>query len=201
MIGHTLAGLFVRAGHKVALSNSRGPESLQDMVAELGPLAHADTVDNAAAFGEVVLLAVPFRSPDALPHPDLVANKIVIDAMNPYAGNGQVMDLSDTTSSEETAKRLPDTRLVKAFNTIWFRHLAEQGDTSKPDDERRAIFVAGNDASAKTIVSDLIRQIGFAPVDTGSLRGGGRKQQPNGVLYNKVMTGREARQALKDLHA
>ena len=195
-IGHTLATLFVKAGHQVALSNSRGPESLKDTVDELGPNAHADTVDNAAAFGEVVLLAVPWQSPEALPHADLVANKVVIDAMNPYGEGGKLIDLGESTSSEETAKRLPDARLVKAFNTIWFRHLAERGNTAKPDAEREAIFIAGNDSRAKTVVSDLIRSIGFAPVDSGSLHDGGRKQQPGAPLYGKEMTGAEAQQAL-----
>lgn len=195
-IGHTLAKLFVKAGHEVALSNSRGPASLKDIVAELGPNAHADTVDNAAAFGEVILLAVPWKSPEALPHADLVANKIVIDAMNPYGPNGQVIDLGHTTSSEETAKCLPDARIVKAFNTIQFKHLAEQGDTTKPEPQRRAIFIASDDASAKAVISNLIREIGFAPVDTGSLREGGRKQQPDSPLYGKEMTSEEAQQVL-----
>lgn len=198
-IGHTLATLWVKAGHEVAISNSRGPESLREVIAELGPGAHADTVDNAAAFGEVVLLAVPFALPEALPHHDLVANKIVIDAMNPYTREGGLADLGDSTSSEDTAKRLPDARIVKAFNTIWFKHLAEQGDTSKADDERRAIFVASDDIEAKKVVSELIRQIGFAPVDTGSLREGGRKQQPDSPLYNKVLTGREATERISTM--
>lgn len=196
MIGHTVAKLFVQAGHEVAISNSRGPESLRDAVAELGPNAHADTVDHAAAFGEVVLLAVPWRSPEALPHADLVANKIVIDAMNPYAADFTIMDLGASTSSEETARRLPDTRLVKAFNTIAFKDLATQGDLAKPEAERRAIFVAGDDAGAKAVVTELIRQIGFAPVDTGSLHEGGKNQQPGTALYNKPLTAAEAQKEL-----
>ena len=195
-IGHTAARLFVEAGHEVALSNSRGPESLRDVVAGLGEKAHAATVDEAAQFGEIVLLAVPWSKPEALPGAQTVAGKIVIDAMNPYKPGGGFYDLGDSTSSEETAKRLPGARLVKAFNTIWYKHLAEQGDVSKPEDQRRAIFIAGDDADAKAIVSDLIRTIGFAPVDTGSLPEGGRKQQPDTDIYNKSLTGAEAREAL-----
>lgn len=196
MIGHTLARLFTKAGHEVAISNSRGPESLTDTVADLGPNAHAATVNDAAAFGQVILLAVPWRYPEALPHADLVANKVVIDAMNPYGDNGTILDMGESTSSEETAKRLPDARIVKAFNTIYFKHLAEQGDGMKPEAERRAIFLAGDDAGAKAIVANLIRSIGFAPVDTGSLREGGQRQQPGAPLYNKPMTGQEAQKAL-----
>ncbi|CCH57289.1 Metalloreductase STEAP4 [Fibrisoma limi BUZ 3] len=195
-IGHTAARLFVKADHEVAISNSRGPESLRDVVSELGEKAHAATVDEAAAFGEVILLAVPWSKPEALPNAQTVAGKIVIDAMNPYKPGGGLYDLDDSTSSEETAKRLPGARIVKAFNTIWYKHLAEQGDVSKPEGQRRAIFVAGDDADAKAIVSDLIRTIGFAPVDTGSLHEGGRKQQPDTDIYNKSLTGAEAREAL-----
>jgi hypothetical protein len=113
MIGATAGKLFVRAGHEVALSNSRGPTSLSALVAELGPRAKAMTVADAARWADVVLLAVPWRIPEALPPADAVAGKIVIDAMNPYDEDGSVTDLGATTSSEVTRKRLPGARLVK----------------------------------------------------------------------------------------
>jgi len=194
-IGATAARLFVGVGHEVALSNSRGPDSLAGLVADLGPDARATTVDEAAAFGEVVLLAVPWRSPEALPASGTVVGKVVIDAMNPYGPDG-VIDLGDSTSSEETARRLPGARLVKAFNTIYWVHLAEQGQPGAPLDGRRAIPVAGDDAEAKAVVTGLIEQIGFAPVDSGSLREGGRRQQPGTPVYNKVLSGAEAREVL-----
>ena len=197
MIGATAARLFVRAGHEVAVSNSRGPESLRSLVEELGGRARAAAgVDEAAEFGEVVLLAVPWRSPEALPRAESVAGRIVIDAMNPYAPDGGTLDLGDATSSEETRRRLPGARLVKAFNTIWYQHLATRGRTDAPVDERHAVFLAGDDAEAKGVVARLIEEIGFAPVDTGSLREGGRRQQPGSDIYNTPMTGREAREAL-----
>ena len=192
-IGGTTARLLARAGHQVAVSNSRGPETLAPLVEELGPAARAATVEEAARFGEVVLLAVPWRSPEALPPAELLEGKIVIDAMNPYAEGGGLTDLGDSTSSEETQKRLPGARLVKAFNTIWFQHLGTRGRTDLPLDERHAVFIAGDDAEAKATVSRLIEEIGFAPVDTGGLREGGRRQQPGTALYNKVLTGAEAR--------
>jgi predicted dinucleotide-binding enzyme len=195
-IGATAARLFVRAGHEVAVSNSRGPESLRELVAELGERARALSVEDAARFGEVVLLAVPWRTPGALPSPRAVRGKVVIDAMNPYRDDGGLYDLGESTSSEEVAKRLPGARLVKAFNTIYYQHLATRGRPELPVDERHAIFVAGDDAEAKRVVSRLIEDIGFAPVDTGPLRAGGRRQQPNTAIYNRPMTGREARQAL-----
>ncbi len=198
-IGATAARLFVHAGHEIAISNSRGPESLRNLVTELGSRAHAMTVDEAASWGDVVLLAVPWRSSEALPKPEAVAGKIVIDAMNPYKPDFTFYDLGDSTSSEETAKRLPGARLVKAFNTIYYQHLASRGHTDLPVGQRHAIFVAGDDADAKRLVTQLIDEIGFAPVDTGSLREGGRRQQPGSAIYNKPMTGEEAREALARL--
>jgi len=197
-IGATAARLLVRAGHDVAVSNSRGPDSLRELVAELGPKAQALTVEEAARFGEVVLLAVPWRTPEALPSPDAVRGKVVIDAMNPYRPDMGLYDLGDSTSSEEVQKRLPGARLVKAFNTIYYQHLATRGRADQPVEERHAIFLAGDDAEAKRVVARLIEDIGFAPVDTGSLREGGRRQQPGTAVYNRPMTAREARQVLAE---
>lgn len=200
MIGATAARLFAGADHEVVVSNSRGPDSLAPLVAELGPRARAMTVTDAARWAEVVLLAVPWRTSSALPPPEAIAGKIVIDAMNPYAPDGTVMDLGSSSSSGETATRLPGARLIKAFNTIWFTHLAERGRPDLCADDRHAIFVAGDDAAAKRVVMNLIDDIGFAGVDAGSLEEGGRRQQPGGTLYNKVLTAREGR-ALLASHA
>jgi 8-hydroxy-5-deazaflavin:NADPH oxidoreductase len=198
-IGATAARLLVDAGHEVALSNSRGPESLQEMVAQLGPQAHAVTIAEASKFGDVILLAVPWRSPDALPHPELLRNKIVIDAMNPYRPDGGFYDLEGSTSSEIVLKRIPGSRLVKAFNTIYYMHLAGRGRKDLPLDDRHTIYVAGDDAEAKQVVSRLIEEIGFASVDTGSLREGGRMQEPDSPIYNKTYNAREAREFLASL--
>lgn len=191
-IGATAARLFIGTGHEVALSNSRGAESLQSLVAELGPRAHGMSVDDAARFGDIVMLAIPWRSRDALPSPAIVKGKIVIDAMNQYTASGGLERLDASTSaSEETLERLPGARLVKAFNTIWFRHLSDRGRTDLPLGERHAIFLAGDDSDAKRVVSRLIEEIGFAPVDTGALHSGGRRQEPDSPLYNKIFTGIE----------
>lgn len=186
-IGSVLARHFVETGHEVALCNSRGPESLHELVSELGARARATTVDDAATFGDIVVLAVPFREPGALPPREKVRGKIVIDAMNPYRTDGTVEDFSPGTSSEETLKRLPGCRLVKAFNTIWSEHLKANPQKAAPRRERHAIPVAGDDKEAVATVKGLIEQIGFAAVDSGSLREGGRKQQPNTAVYNNPM--------------
>lgn len=195
-IGGTAARLFIEAGHEVAVSNSRGPESLEDFTAGLGPRAHAMTVEHAARFGETILLAAPWRKTEALPPPTTVAGKIVIDAMNPFTDSGGLYDLGGSTSSEEVRKRLPEAKLVKAFNTIYYQHLATRGRKDLPIEQRHVIFIAGDDEDAKRVVSRLIEDIGFAAVDTGRLREGGRKQQPNAPLFNRPMTAREARQIL-----
>jgi predicted dinucleotide-binding enzyme len=192
-IGGTAARLFVDAGHEVGISNSRGSESLRALAAELGPRARAMSVAEAAAFGEIVLLAVPWHVEDALPPAELLRNKVVIDAMNPYHPEGGFFDLNNSTSSEQVLKRMPEAKLVKALNTISYDHLATRGRKDLPIQERHAIYLAGDNRQAKEIVSRLIEQIGFAPVDTGSLREGGRLQQPESVIFNQTFTAREAR--------
>jgi 8-hydroxy-5-deazaflavin:NADPH oxidoreductase len=198
-IGATAARLFVAAGHEVAIANSRGPESLSLLIAELGARAHAMNKDEAARFGDAVLLAVPWHMDDALPAADLLRDKIVIDAMNPYDPAGGFFDLGGSTSSEIVLNRMPGARLVKAFNTIYYEHLASRGRKDLPLDQRHAIYIAGDDAQAKRTVAQLISDIGFAPVDTGGLREGGRMQQPDSPVYNETYTAAEARALLSSL--
>jgi predicted dinucleotide-binding enzyme len=195
MIGGATARLFARAGHTVAISNSRGPASLAGLVAEIGPNAHAATVEEAADFGEVVLVAIPYGAYASLPA-DRLAGKIVIDAMNYYPQRDQGLDLHGRTSSELVAEHLPGARLVKAFNTLYFKILESEGRPDAPIDARLAVFLAGDDAAAKTVVAGLIAELGFAPIDTGSLREGGARQQPGSPIYNRPLTGAEARRAL-----
>jgi 8-hydroxy-5-deazaflavin:NADPH oxidoreductase len=195
-VGGTLARLWTNAGHEIAIANSRGPDSLAELAASIGPLVHAMTVDEVAAFGEVVVLAAPFRKPEALPRPDLVKGKIVVDAMNPYAEGGEVLDLGGRTSSVVTAERLPGARVVKAFNTIHRDTLASAGRPYVPEEQRLVVFLAGDDARAKDRVAQLIREIGFAPVDTGSLAIGGRLQEPGSKIFDRALLPSEARQTL-----
>jgi 8-hydroxy-5-deazaflavin:NADPH oxidoreductase len=197
MIGATTARLFARSGHDVAIANTRGPASLTELVDEIGLRARAATVDDAAAFGEIVLLAIPLGQYDTLPAGHL-AGKIVVDAMNYYPQRDGELLLDGLTSSELVARHLRGARLVKAFNTMYFQTLATRGDPDAPLDERLALFLAGDDAAAKAEVAHLIEQIGFAPVDTGSLREGGRRQQPGTPIYNVPLTAAAARAALAE---
>lgn len=200
-IGATVARLFAKAGHEVALSNSRGPETLEGLVREIGPSARAETVEGAAGFGEVVLVAIPFFAYDdesVGTLADGLRGKIVVDATNYYPPRDGRIDLGGLTSSELVAQRLPGARLVKAFNTLWSVTLAEGGRPGSPLEERLALFVAGDDEEAKGTVSRLVEEVGFAPVDTGPLREGGRKQQPGSPIYNAPMTAEEAHKALAE---
>jgi predicted dinucleotide-binding enzyme len=193
-IGANAARLFVRAGHEVVLSNSRGGQGLEALVSELGAKAKAATLEEAAHFGEVVLIAIPFDRFKTLPE-RAFDGKVVIDAGNYYPerdGKFTELDNDQTTSRELMAAHLKGARLVKGFNTIWFKHLATQGDTSRPLEDRRAIFIAGDDSKAKEIVARLIEEIGFAAVDTGFLHEGGSSQQPGTAVYNKDVTAKEA---------
>ncbi|MDP9375008.1 MAG: NAD(P)-binding domain-containing protein [Chloroflexota bacterium] len=194
-IGTTTARLFVDAGHQVAISNSRGPESLVGLVAALGPNARAMTVDDAAAFGDVVLVAIPFGRYETLPSARL-AGKIVVDAMNYYAQRDGRRDFGDRTSSELVAQHLRGARLVKAFNTMSYQTLATAGRHDGPTEERLALFVAGDDPEAKRVIARLIEALGFAPVDTGSLRDGGRRQQSGAPIYNQPLAVAQARERL-----
>ena len=193
-IGATAARLFAEAGHEVAVSNSRGPETLEGLVADIGPSARASTVEEAADFGEVVLVAIPFFAYEALPT-DLLAGKTVVDAMNYYPGRDGDMNLDGLGSSELLARHLPDARIVKAINTMYYETLGTEGRPDAPPAERLVLFVAGDDAEAKAVVSGLIEEIGFAPVDVGTLEDG-RKQQPGSPIYNAPMNEAQAREEL-----
>ena len=118
-IGATAARLFVRAGHEVAISNSRGPKSLQSLVEELGPRAYATTVNDAASFGDIVLLAFPWRIKEAMPNPNLLREKIVIDAMNPYTASARAGVAPVSSRMMGTAfemNRMPAVTFRKSMN-------------------------------------------------------------------------------------
>jgi 8-hydroxy-5-deazaflavin:NADPH oxidoreductase len=196
-IGSTTARLLAGGGHEVAIANSRGPETLTELVSEIGDRATAATVEEAASFGDVVLVAIPFAAYPALPA-DSLAGRVVIDAMNYYPSrDGNIAELDDdsTTSSELLAAHAPEAQVVKAFNTLNWQVLR---DRAKPGggSDRLAIFVAGDDPEAKALVSGLIEEIGFAPVDTGGLAQGGRRQQAGSTLFGEVVTESEGRGAL-----
>jgi predicted dinucleotide-binding enzyme len=169
-IGSAIARLAVEAGHHVVLSNSRGPETLADTVAELGPRASAATSGEAAAAGAIVVVTVPVKAFPDLPAAPL-ADKTVIDTCN-YGPerDGRIVELDGTTltSSELLLRYLPDAMVVKAFNTIFFKHLLSLGRPAGAAD-RSSLPIAGDSAPAKTAVTEFIESLGYSVVDAGPL--------------------------------
>lgn len=194
-MGGALALRLTAAGHEVAVANSRGPASLRDLVSQAGERARAATVPDAAAFGEVVFLAVPYKAAgEVLDQGAPWDGKIVVDLTNYYEQrDGTALAPPADGSSTVIAVLAAPARVVKAFNTIWSRHL--RGDGGTGDRGRRAIPLAGDDAQAKRVVSGLIGDIGFDPVDIGDLADGVR-QEPGARVYNVALTADELRARL-----
>ena len=187
MIGSTVARLAVAAGYEVVLSNSRGPETLAALVAELGPLARAATPTQAAAAGDLVVVTVPLRAYRTVPVEPL-AGKVVIDTNNYYPDrDGRIAELdkgADTVSGL-LQKHLPTAKVVKAFNNIYFKHLL---DLSRPTAaaDRSALPIAGDDPAAKVTVTEFLDALGFAAVDAGTLADSWRFERDTpayGVIY------------------
>jgi predicted dinucleotide-binding enzyme len=183
MIGGTVARLSVAAGHMVVLSNSRGPDTLKDLVAELGSLARAESVNNTAEEGDLVVVATPLAAVSHIPVRPLV-DKAVIDANNYYPQrDGHIADLdsSQVTSSELLQRHLPGASVVKAFNNIYYKHL---GNLARPagDPLRSYLPIAGDNDQANLAAADFLGSIGYGVVDYGPLAESWR-QQPNEPVY------------------
>ncbi|MEU7590903.1 NAD(P)-binding domain-containing protein [Micromonospora sp. NPDC049230] len=169
-IGTAIARLAVDAGHQVVLSNSRGPETLADMAAELGPRASAATSGEAAAAGAIVVIAVPVK---AFPHVPAaaLAGRTVIDMCN-YGPerDGPIPELDNRslTSSELLLRHLPDAMVVKAFNNIFFKHLLSLARPAGAAD-RSYLPIVGDSALAKAAVTTFIESIGYSVLDAGPL--------------------------------
>jgi hypothetical protein len=181
-VAQAIARHAVAHGHQVVLSNSRGPASLAYLTDELGPLARAGTPEEAAA-AELVVLAVGWpQIPDAVAGLPPFDGRIVIDTTNQFSSpppHAKIADLGELTGSEYVAALLPGARVVKAFNTLYGRYIAAD---PRHQAGRQVLFLAGDDADAKTTVKDLTAGFGFAPVDLGGLREGGRLMQLGGPL-------------------
>jgi len=177
-IGSQVARLAVRSGYDVVISNSRGPDTLSDLVAELGPRARAATVLDAAKAGDIVVVTIPLKNYRSVPVEPL-AGKIVIDTNNYYPQrDGHIPELDDesTTTAELLQAHLPLSRVVKAFNHIYAAELTTHGQPPGTRN-RRALVIAGDDERAKSTVAQLIDQFGFDVVDAGPLAEGWRIQR------------------------
>jgi len=177
-IGSQVARLAVASGYDVVVSNSRGPETLSDLVAELGPKGRAATALEAAGLGDIVVVSIPLKHIGSIPVEPL-ANKIVIDTNNYYPQrDGHILELDreETTTAELLQAHLPSSKVVKAFNHIYAAQLTTDG---KPRGAtgRRGLVIAGDDEAAKAIVTGLLDQFGFDTVDAGPLAEGWRIQR------------------------
>ena len=177
-IGGTLARLAVAHGYEVVVSNSRGPQTLVDLVAELGDHARAGTAQEAAEEGDVVVVTIPLKNYRQVPV-DPLAGKVVIDTNNYYPQrDGAIAELDSerTTTAELLQAHLPTSKVVKAFNHITAADLAVSG-TPAGTPGRRALAIAGDDTQAKASVATLIDELGYDVVDAGPLAEGWRIQR------------------------
>ena len=198
MIGSTMARLWVGAGHEIRLA-SRHPEALHTFVETLGPLAAVATPQQAARFGEVVMLTVPLSAMPGLAA-DLAAplqGKVVIDTGNGYEKRDG--DFAREAASHAggsagwAASFYPGARWVKGFNTVYFKVLLSEAHR---DGDRVGIPLASDDGDAMDLVAGLVRDAGFDPVIVGALARG-KDFEPGTPVYNTGMSGRELRALLK----
>ena len=179
-VGRTMGRHFINAGHQVVLSNSQGPESLQGLARELGPGAEAGSKAEAVQTDLVVLCANWKRAQEAL-QGIVWSGQILVDATNAHVDDPADISLAGVTrsraalaktgqtSSELVAEWAPGARVVKSISNVPMEWIDDFG-AGKP---RTVMFTSGDDGEAKRVVMDLLSGAGFAPVDLGSLRGGG----------------------------
>ncbi|HEY1914099.1 MAG TPA: NADPH-dependent F420 reductase [Streptosporangiaceae bacterium] len=182
-IGGTVARLSVAAGYDVIVSNSRGPDTLKELVAELGPNARAGTGEQAAAEGDLVVVSIPLHAYPTIPVAPL-AGKTVIDTCNYYPQrDGQLAQLDDKslTSSELIQQHLVGAHVVKVFNNIYSEHLRSLARARGAAD-RSYLPIAGDDAGAKDELIAFLDAIGYGSVDTGPLAESWR-QEPGTAVY------------------
>jgi 8-hydroxy-5-deazaflavin:NADPH oxidoreductase len=197
-IGSQVARLAVAHGYNVVMSNSRGPETLAALVAELGPTARAATADEAAKAGDIVVVTIPLKNYRAVPVEPL-AGKIVVDTNNYYPqrdGHIPELDSESTTTSELLQAHLPKSKVVKAFNHIYAAQITSDGRPAGTKD-RRGLVIAGNDAAARATVAKLLDEFGYDAVDAGPLSESWRIQRDT-PGYGPRRTAEELR---KDLAA
>jgi predicted dinucleotide-binding enzyme len=182
LVGGATARLAVDAGYNVVLSNSRGPDSLAELVKGLGPLARAGTVEEAIEAGDIVAIPLPIAAYESLPAEKL-AGKVVIDQTNYYPEfwRHTELDNADLTSSELIQRHLKDAHVVKALYNLDWNHMYSNA-RPQGDPERTTLPIAGDDATAKQTVTQFLEAVGYNVVDAGSLAESWRIE-PNTEIY------------------
>lgn len=199
-VGGTLARHFAAGDHEIAIANSRDPATLRPLLDQVVGDVRGVTAAQAADFGQVVVVSVPFGRHAELPTEGF-AGKPVIDTTNYFPdrdGHFPQLEADRTTSSEMIQSHLPGARVVKAFNTMRWDHLRDYGRESGAA-MRYGIPVAADEDGARRCVFELVEQIGFGPVDAGDLATGGRRLQPGGGLFLADLTEDELHERLNRL--
>jgi 8-hydroxy-5-deazaflavin:NADPH oxidoreductase len=198
-IGGNAARLFAKAGHEVLVSFSRDRAKLEALAAEIG--GRAGTPREAVQFGEVVMLSVSWTLiDDVLAGAGPFDGKVVIDTTNQFGRDGWE-DLGGRTAAQINAARMPGARYTKAFNTLTSGFQAEAAGRTGPD--RVVMFLCGDDEEAKRIVSGLIDDAGFTPVDMGGIADAAPMEAPRreGAVYGEEIHEQEARDFIAKLRA
>jgi predicted dinucleotide-binding enzyme len=195
-IGSTIGGLWVKDGHKVLFS-SRHPEELKDLVAGLGEMAQAGTVEQAIAFGDVLFIAVPYKAVPQVgqDYGAALKGRILLDACNATTardGAELAEEVEKNGIGVTSLKYLPGTRLVRAFNTMSYMIFAREANRPDP---KLAIPIAGDDQKAVQVAAALVRDAGFDPVVVGDLKDASRFQR-GAPGYGQEVTAAELRQKL-----
>ena len=195
-IGGAIGELFARAGHEVFFS-SRNPDNLAPLVARVGPRARAGTPSEAIAFGDVVFLGVPYSSMPQIgqDHAAALKGKIVLDAGNPNVRRDGPMAEAAVAKGAglATAGYLPGARIVRAFNQLNNKVFLSQAHRAG---DKVAVPLAGDDAEALAVASQLVADAGFEPVVVGPLAAG-KSFDSSAPIFLKTLTARELREALK----
>lgn len=195
-IGGNCARRLARGGkHEVKLSFSRDPTKLAALARELGDRASAGTPSEAAHYGDVLILSVPWDTiPEALQQAGSVAGKIIIDTTNQYGSHG--LPSKGQTAAEFNAARMPGARYTKSFNTLTARFQRETAD--RPKDQKVVQWICGDDAEAKRVVAGLIEDAGYVPVDVGGTQSCHVMEAPRrkGAVYGEEYRAPDAQAVL-----
>jgi 8-hydroxy-5-deazaflavin:NADPH oxidoreductase len=198
-IARAVTAVAMKHGHEIMVSNTRSPETLFSLTASTG--CKAGSPQEAAEFGDIVLVAIPLKAYQTIPVAPL-EGKIVLDANNYYPerdGHIGELDRDEITTSELLARHLPKSKVVKVFNAIQAIDIESDGRPAGSPD-RRAHPIAGDDAAAKKVVADLVDQFGFDVVDAGPLSEG-RRFQRGTPAYCVPMDSRQLQEALRRKNA
>jgi predicted dinucleotide-binding enzyme len=202
-IGGNAARLFAAAGHDVLLSFSRDPGRLDEQAAAIGARASTGSARDAAQFGDIVMLSVPWSAiPEALDQAGPLDGKIVIDTTNQFGPGGAQRLPGGVTAAQYNQQRMPGALLVKSFNTLTSGFQASQAGRT-PRQTRVVLFLCGDDEKAKQVVAGLIEDAGFAPADLGDLADAGPMEAPRrpGSVYGEEYRPAEAREVAEALGA